>query len=998
MAAASMQDAILALTEYWAAQGCSIVQPYNTEVGAGTLNPATFLRVLGPEPWRVAYVEPSVRPDDSRYGDNPNRIQTHTQFQVILKPEPGDAQDRYLRSLAVLGVDLAAHDVRFVEDNWASPALGAWGLGWEVWLDGLEITQFTYFQQAGGFSLDPVSVEITYGLERIVMALQGVSHFKDIEYAPGISYGDVFGQAEYEWSRYYLDDADVAAVGDLFERYELEAQRLIELRLPVPAYSYVLKCSHTFNVLDARGAVSPTERARSFGRMRRLAHQVAELWVQRREEEGFPLGRWEPPAPAPVRAPAHREAPPGGGEGADRSMLAFEIGTEEMPAGEVPLAGRAVGEALAAKLKATRLAHGDIAVQSSPRRIVAFVDRVAPKEEDAVETRRGPKRSLAFDSDGRPTPAASGFARSNGVSVDDLAVVEANGVEYVAVSRHVTGRPAETVLADVLAGVVTELRSSETNMRWRSPGLSFSRPVRWLLALLGDRIVPVVASDLAAGRHTWVLRKDPSPRREVDGAEALAGVLGHAGIVTDGERRREAVAAQARQLAGRAGGTVELDSASVEEVAHLVEAPHAILGRFDPAYLDLPPEILVTVMRKHQRYFPIRGQDGQLIPAFIAVANGPCDEDAVRKGNESVLRARYEDARFFWQEDLGKSPDEFRSRLYRLTFADRLGSIGDRADRIAKTATELGHLVWPGGSPGPLQRAAGLAKFDLATQMVMELTSLAGAMAREYALRAGEPPEVAEALFEMELPRQAGDALPRSLAGSVLSVADRADLLAGLFAAGVEPSGSSDPFGLRRAALGLLAVLTSQPQLQPVSVELALDTAGAHQPVDWNAGVRQRALEFVARRWETQQLDAGRAPQAVRAVLPRFSRPAAAEKTLTWLVAHLDDPTFAEVARALGRATRIVPPGTEAGWDPSLPSDPAEDGLRRAIAGLEEVAAGGDLDRFVEYAQSLVSPIDRFFDEVLVMADDPGVRANRLGLLARIRDAAGSVIDWTQLE
>lgn len=250
-----MQDALIRLTDYWAAQGCVVAQPMNTEVGAGTLNPATALRVLGPEPWRVGYVEPSVRPDDSRYGDNPNRLQTHTQYQVILKPEPGNAQDLYLGSLRALGIDIEAHDVRFVEDNWASPALGAWGLGWEVWLDGLEITQFTYFQQSGGLTLDPVSVEITYGMERIVMALQRVTHFADISYAPGVSYGEVFGQSEYEMSRYYLDDADIETNRRLFEAYEAEAARMLAARLPVPAHTYVLKCSHAFNVQIGRAHV-----------------------------------------------------------------------------------------------------------------------------------------------------------------------------------------------------------------------------------------------------------------------------------------------------------------------------------------------------------------------------------------------------------------------------------------------------------------------------------------------------------------------------------------------------------------------------------------------------------------------------------------------------------------------------------------------------------------------------------------------------------------------
>src|SRR3954447_20481795 len=240
----TMQDALLALTKYWTDRGCIVVQPFNTEVGAGTLNPATVLRVLGPEPWRGADVEPSVRPDDARYGENPNRLQTHTQFQVILKPDPGNPQELYLGSLEALGIDIRAHDIRFVEDNWASPALGAWGLGWEVWLDGLEITQFTYFQQAGGLTLDPVSVEVTYGVERIMMALQGVGHFKDIAYAPGISYGEVFGQSEYEMSRYYLDDADVATSRVLLDSYAAEAARLVDAELPIPAHLCVLKMSH----------------------------------------------------------------------------------------------------------------------------------------------------------------------------------------------------------------------------------------------------------------------------------------------------------------------------------------------------------------------------------------------------------------------------------------------------------------------------------------------------------------------------------------------------------------------------------------------------------------------------------------------------------------------------------------------------------------------------------------------------------------------------------
>src|SRR5258706_9792416 len=252
MAKTSFQHVIMALHHFWEEQGCLLWQPYNIQVGAGTNNPATLLRVLGPEPWRVAYVEPSVRPDDGRYGQNPNRLQQHYQYQVILKPDPGNPQELYLQSLEALGIDPREHDIRFVEDNWESPALGAWGLGWEVWLDGQEITQFTYFQQAGGLSLDPVSVEITYGLERIAIALQRIKGFREIKWTESITYGDVNLQAEQEQSKYYFEVADVDRLRQLYALYEAEFKAALAAGLVLPAYDYVLKCSHTFNVLDTR--------------------------------------------------------------------------------------------------------------------------------------------------------------------------------------------------------------------------------------------------------------------------------------------------------------------------------------------------------------------------------------------------------------------------------------------------------------------------------------------------------------------------------------------------------------------------------------------------------------------------------------------------------------------------------------------------------------------------------------------------------------------------
>jgi glycyl-tRNA synthetase len=986
----TMQDALARLTAYWTEQGCLTVQPMNTEVGAGTLNPATFLRVLGPEPWRVVYVEPSVRPDDSRYGENPNRLQTHTQLQVILKPDPGNPQELYLGSLAAIGIDVAAHDVRFVEDNWASPALGAWGLGWEVWLDGLEITQFTYFQQAGGVNLDPVSVEITYGVERIIMALQDKTHFKEIEYAPGISYGEVFGQSEYEMSRYYLDDADVAANRQLLELYAAEAQRLIDAGLPVPAHTYVLKCSQAFNVLDSRGAVSTADRAAEFGRMRKLAGDVARLWVARRDEQGHPLGEVEPLRPArPVATPAEREQP---------RTLVFEIGTEELPPSEARAARDYVQKALTEGLAATRLTHDDVRVFATPRRLVAVTGQVSARESDHVRVVRGPKVQAAYAADGSPTKALEGFLRGHGVGAGEVEQEDFNGVRHVVVRKPEAGGAAAAVLAPVLAKVVTGLRGAK-NMRWSDPQLSYSRPIRWLTALWGDDIVPVAVGTLAAGRTTRVLRTAKEPLVEIASAETFMETLAFNGIVADPEDRQELIVTGAQDNVYPDGRVdVAGEAALIDQITYLVEAPTPLLGTFDESYLTLPDAVLTTVMRKHQRYLPVRDETGALLPMFVTVANGPVDVPLVRTGNEAVLRARYEDAAFFYRADRQVPLPQMRERLTRLTFTDKLGSMADRAARIAGLATEL---AAPLGLASPtLDRASQLVKFDLGSQLVTEMTSLAGVLARDYAENAGETPSVALAVYEAELPRNTGDQLPSTIPGALLSLADRLDLVAGLAATIGLPTGSSDPFAVRRAVLGLLAVHRAHPGLAGLSLTDGLAAAGARQPVVVSEDVLLSAREFLAKRLEQVLIEEGRPVDRVRAVLPHHARPSVADKLLDQLDQLAGDDDFVRVAEAIQRARRIVPAGTPDAYDPKVLVEPAELRLHETVTAVdEELTALGepDLVRFTAVAKRLVVPLADFFVDVFVMDENPVLREARLGLLATVRDLGAGLLDWSEL-
>jgi glycyl-tRNA synthetase len=396
----NFQQVILTLQQFWAERGCLLWQPYYTQVGAGTMNPATFLRVLGPEPWNVAYVEPSVRPDDGRYGENPNRFQQHYQFQVILKPDPGNPQEIYLDSLKAIGIDPRKHDIRFVEDNWEQPAISAWGLGWEVWLDGQEITQFTYFQQVGGVMLDPVAVEITYGLERILIGLHNVKAAWDLPWNDSITYGQVRRQEEFEHSKYYFEVADVQAMREVFERFEREAEACLAQGLVLPAHDYVLKCSHIFNTLDTRGAVGVTERQAFFRRMRELARRVAEGYLAQRKELEYPLlkdegGRRKAETKAVMPTnnlhPSFILHP---------SSFILEIGVEELPAADVDSAHAQLKERIPSLLAELHLEHGDLRVFSTPRRLVVSIADLSPRQPDRQDLVKGPPADKAFDKNG----------------------------------------------------------------------------------------------------------------------------------------------------------------------------------------------------------------------------------------------------------------------------------------------------------------------------------------------------------------------------------------------------------------------------------------------------------------------------------------------------------------------------------------------------------------------------------------------------------------------
>jgi len=1019
----NFQSIILTLQHFWADHGCLIWQPYYQQVGAGTLNPATALRVLGPEPWNAAYVEPSIRPDDGRYGENPNRMQMHYQFQVILKPDPGNAQELYIASLAAIGIDPLLHDLRFVEDSWESPALGAWGLGWEVWLDGQEITQFTYFQQAGGALCDPVSVEITYGLDRIAISLQRVAGFTDIRWNNQLTAGDLNLQAEKEQSTYYFDVADVARLKQMYDLYEQEANVCLANQLVLPAHDYVLKCSHTFNVLDSRGAMGITERQAYFGRMRDLSRRVAESYLAQRQQLEYPwldekavaITHLPHPAVTSLSSPALP------------SDLLLEIGTEELPSGDLDSALEQLQARLTSLFDDLRLTHGELHLMGTPRRLVAFVRDVAARQPDLEQLVKGPPADRAFDSFGEPTKAGEGFARSKGISIHDLQVVEMDGGRYVAAAIHQAGRPANEVLAEAFPGLIATLRFDKS-MRWNRSNIYFSRPIRWFLALLGEQVIPFEVAGVSSGNLTRGLRIRQPAEFPVKDASDYFKRMQEQGIILEKSERLNLIQSQLQALIQGVDGRIIPDSSLLSEVANLVEAPTSLLGSFDPTHLHLPRQVLISVMKKHQRYFPVfkplpaqtgkpytSGQgepvmdESELMPYFITVANKPSrgtqpfsEGELIIEGNQHVIRARFADADFFVRDDRKHKLADFLPRLGTLVFQTRLGSMLDKTHRITALVDVLSPLL--ALSPQETEiahRAAELCKADLATKMVIEMTSLQGILGRYYAITSGESEPVAEAIFEHYLPRFSGDLLPKTRSGLVVGLADRLDTLAGLFAAGLAPTGARDPFAQRRAALGLVQALISKN----VSFDLSqgLESALALLPIPMSPETLSACQAFIVERSRYLLLETGYRFDVVDAVIAaQGSNPAQANQSVKQLSAWVERPDWHSILPTYSRCVRITRDLTQKfELDSQAFAKKAEQDLFSALLQAEKtlhLAQGLSADSFLNAFLPMAPEVNRFFDEVLVMDEDATLRQNRLALLQRVVALANGIADMSKLE
>jgi len=690
---------------------------------------------------------------------------------------------------------------------------------------------------------------------------------------------------------------------------------------------------------------------------------------------------------------------------ANTETLAFEIGTEEIPAFDLKNATQQLEALVPQALDAAGVPHGTVEIFTTPRRLIAIVADVATETEALTEVFRGPSAKIAFDDQGNFTKAATGFARGKGVTVEALELRDENGEQYVFATKNTPSKPVAELLPAVLEGVIAKLAWPKS-CRWGTTSAQFSRPVRWIVALLGTQVVPVSFAGLEAGNATFGHRVLAPGAHEVPSADQLIDVVKAAYVVPSQQLREAAIREGVAKIEAETGCTAQLPAKTLTEVINLSEYPTVLMGTFDEEFLQVPEEIIVDAMLMHQRYFPLYDEQGKLTNRFIIVSNGdPAASANIIEGNQRVVAARLYDAKFFYDEDRKQSLDKYVPRLSEVVFQETLGTMLEKTTRVVKMTARLvadGDLYVD--QARDIARAAYLSKADLVTNAVIEFTSVQGVMGSYYALASGENERVARAIAEHYKPRFAGDSIPADEVGQAVALADKLDTICGLFAIGQAPTGSSDPFALRRAAIGVLSILFAG---FPVSLVKAVEGSLEiyfRGGLQFDSGaVRDEIIAFFIGRLKAILKDEGASPEAIEAVLSTgVEEPVEIAKRVRALEeARKNQPElFEDLAVAFSRANNL----RDASLGTSFKRDlltPVEADLAAAVTSAQSTVGKamreGDFAEALTQLATLRAPIDAFFEEVMVMDEDPAIRENRLKLLNRMVGVFSTVADFSLL-
>ena len=1005
------QDLIERLNHFWSEKGCILHQGYDLEVGAGTFNPATFLRSLGPEPYNAAYVEPSRRPTDGRYGENPNRTQHYFQYQVILKPSPPNIQDLYLESLEAIGIQINDHDIRFVHDDWESPSLGAWGLGWEVWIDGMEITQFTYFQSVGGQSLSPITGELTYGLERLALYIQKKDSFFDLSYNEKLTYGDIYTRNEIEFSQYNFEEASVDMWFRHFDDYEKEAKQLIEKKLPLPAYDFVMKASHAFNLLDARGVISVTERTGYIARLRTLSCLIAEAYTASRESLGFPLIK---ESSCSTSKPSLPHTPHVFTPEIKKDFL-LEIGSEELPATFVPIGLANLEKDVKKLLDTYQLDYSSIKTYGTPRRLSILIHDLAAGKPSEIIERKGPPLDRVYDEKNTVSKAGEGFFRSLDLSPPPLQsirdgkdpvffVKEIKNTEYLYARLESEALSTCSILENELEKLILNLDFPK-KMRWGTLDITYARPLRWVLALYGEDTLSFSLSTLKSGRISFGHRQLSPSAFEVTSASEYIEALRSHHVMVDIQEREESILTQLDSIEKKLQAKASSKQKVLSQVLHLVEWPFLLEAPFNEKFLRAPKEVLISEMVEHQKYFPLEKSDGTLLNYFVITANNTPNE-TILKGNQKVLSARLSDGVFLYEQDLKHSLDDFNKKLTQVTYQKELGSVFKKVQRIKTNVTILQkHLQI--GSLNKAQRAAELCKADLASELVGEFPELQGTIGKYYALAQGEDPEVAEAIDEHWMPRNEKAPLPETQTGLLLSLADKIDNLISCFSIGLKPSSSSDPYALRRQVLGMVKMLITGKYYLPLQVLFkdcfeAFQQEFPSQTLDINT--LKDIESFIHNRIKTVFLDFGFSKDEIEASLSKgtpdiYEAYCKVEALKTFKQKDASFPHLLEVfKRAKGQLQNHAP---QQFFVEKL-QESAENKLHTTLSEIEENIDKSLIKREYDKAYTLIAslqtPLNTFFEEVHILAEDENLKLNRIALLQRVFKLFERLLDFTKIK
>jgi glycyl-tRNA synthetase beta chain len=682
--------------------------------------------------------------------------------------------------------------------------------------------------------------------------------------------------------------------------------------------------------------------------------------------------------------------------------LFLEIGTEEIPAGFLRPALKDLEQLLRREFETARIAFGEIRTFATPRRLAIAVQNLARTQERQELTVAGPSVKVAFDADGNPTKAALGFARANGVEVAELSRMSTDKGDYLYLAKVADGRPTADLLPEILPRVIGAIPFKKS-MRWKDLDTRFARPMHWIVALYDGLVVPFAFGNLQSGNQSFGHRfMGPGPFPVESLANWLAETRRHY-VMADPAERRSLIAREIERVAHAAGGTLNADEDLLDEVTFLVEDPTPLCGSFEAKYLELPRELLITTMRGHQRYFTLVGPDGKLLPRFVTVSNTrPEDPEVVVRGNERVLRARLADAMFFWNEDRKVKLETRLEALKNVVYQAKLGTSYAKVMRFSALATGLARVLDP-AVEGLTARAALLAKCDLETGMVYEFPELQGVMGREYARREGEDPRVARAIFEHYLPTQAGGELPGDNVGAFISIADKIDTICGCFGVGLIPTGTADPYALRRSAIGILNIILdrtfrlSLPQLVARSVAQLEDKLNRDA-----AEVSADVVEFIRLRLVNLLTGQGYPPDVVDAVLAAaFTDVVDAVARVKALAELKGRDDFEPLAVAFKRVVNIIKGGVDAPVDPKLFEAGCEQALQQALAQasgeVRQLVAAGDYPAALRTIAALRAPVDAFFDGVMVMAKDEAVRTNRLALLTAVARLFEGIADFSRI-